>query len=98
MNKVTNWDDISFVISSNYRRKILEELKNPKTPSQLSNTLSINKTHISRALAELIDKKLINCLTPNHRKGRLYVISDYGIEVLEKSLTFTNNKEALRNN
>ena len=86
MNKVTKWEDISFRISSNYRKKVLMELKNPKTPSQLSCASSINKTHISRALKELTSKKLINCLTPNSKKGRLYVISDYGLKVLEKVL------------
>ena len=84
MKKVTNWEDISFIISSDYRRKVLQELGSPKTPSNLSHALEINKTHISRALKELVDKRLVDCLTPNSRKGRLYVISARGKEILKE--------------
>ncbi len=87
MKKVTNWEDISFVNSSSYRKKILEKLKEPKTPSSLSKELEINKTHISRALAELLEKKLAICLTPESRKSKIYVISEYGKKIFEKQKT-----------
>ena len=84
MKKVTNWEDISFVNSSSYRKKILEKLDKPKTPSFLSKELEINKTHISRALSELLEKKLIICLTPESRKSKIYVITKHGKQILEK--------------
>ena len=83
MKKVTKWEDVSFILSSSYRTKILKNLNVPKTPSKLSKELIINKTHISRGLSELEEKKMIKCLTPDVRKGKIYVISDYGKEVLE---------------
>ncbi len=92
MKKVTNWEDISFINSSSYRRRILEKLDKPKTPSYLSKELSINKTHISRALSELIERKLIICLTPESRKSKIYTISEYGKEILEKQKTFQSKK------
>ncbi len=84
MKKVTKWNDVSFIISSSYRTKILESLNIPKTPSKLSKELVINKTHISRALSELEGKKMIKCLSPESKKGRIYQITDYGKRVLEK--------------
>lgn len=84
MKEVINWEDVSFIISSSYRKKILEAINSPKTPSQLSKNLSINKTHISRALAELESKNLIECLTPNSSKGKLYLISNYGEKLLQR--------------
>jgi len=84
MDKVIKWEDVSFIISSNYRRKILERLNSPITPSKLSKELNINKTHISRALSELENKKMIVCLTPKIAKGRIYVIIDYGNEILKE--------------
>jgi len=84
MKEVTKWDDISFIISSSYRHKVLKGLNEPKTPSKLSKELGINKTHISRALSELESKNMIKCLTPEVKKGRIYVATDYGREVLEK--------------
>ena len=85
MNKVTKWQDVSFIVSSNYRKKVLESLENPKTPSKISKELNINIAHISRALNELMDKKLVECLTPNSNKGKLFVITKRGKEILEES-------------
>ena len=84
MDKVIKWEDVSYILSSNYRRKVLEKLNNPITPSKLSKELNINKTHISRALSELENKKMIVCLTPKITKGRIYVITDYGKENLKE--------------
>jgi len=86
MNKETNWQDVGYIISSNYRRKILENLKLPKTPSKLSKELNINITHISRALTELESKKMIKCLNPELNKGKLYIITEYGKNILKKTL------------
>lgn len=85
MNKDTNWQIVSFIISSSYRRKTLESLQNPKTPSRLSKELNINIAHISRALSELEAKKLVKCLTPESSKGKIYTITETGEKILEKS-------------
>ena len=50
MKDVTKWDDVSFVLSSTYRKKVLSKLDSPKTPSTLSKETDINKTHISKTL------------------------------------------------
>jgi len=84
MNHTTKWEDISFIISSGYREKVLKILDNPKTPSKISKELDINKTHISKTLKELKLKKLIKCLTPNSNKGKLYNISNHGKEILKE--------------
>jgi len=84
MKKVTNWENVSFTIASDYRKKILTNLENPKIPSNLSKELNINKAHISRALKELEGKNMIKCLTPDSNKGKLYIISGYGKSILKK--------------
>ena len=84
MNKVIKWEDVSYIISSNYRKSILQNLTNPTMPSKLSRELNINKTHISRGLNELEKKKMIECLTPRVTKGKLYMITDYGKEILKE--------------
>ena len=86
MNKATKWEDISFIISSSYRKRVLESLGNPKTPSKISKELNINKTHISKTLKELLSKKIIICLTPKANKGKLYVLSDYGKQISKEIL------------
>jgi len=84
MNKVTKWEDISFVVASNYRKKVLQSLENPKIPSKISKEISINKAHISKTLNELIKRKMVKCLTPNSNKGKIFIIEDYGKDILKE--------------
>lgn len=85
MEKVTKWKHISFIISSDYREKVLKILENPKMPSKISKELSIDKAHISKTLKDLEKEKLVKCLTPDSAKGKLYVITDYGKEILKET-------------
>ncbi|PIR39933.1 MAG: transcriptional regulator [Candidatus Zambryskibacteria bacterium CG10_big_fil_rev_8_21_14_0_10_34_34] len=85
MKKVTKWEDVSFVISSSYREKVLNGLNVPKIPSKLSKEIGINKAHVSRALSELLNKKMIKCLTPEIKKGKIFLITDYGKTIIKKS-------------
>ena len=84
--KKNDWNDIGFIVRSKHRQRILKLLENPKTPSKISKELNINKTHISKTLKELLSKKTIICLTPKANKGKLYIISNYGKEILRESL------------
>lgn len=85
MKEETKWIDTSFIISSSYRIKVLKNLETPKTPSHLSKISGINKTHISRTLKELLEKDMIKCLTPEIKKGRIYIISNKGKNTLEET-------------
>jgi len=69
MDNATKWKQVSFIISSKYRRKVLEIIDgNPKIPSKISKELKIDKAHISKTLRELEKEELIKCLTPNSTK------------------------------
>jgi len=78
-----NWELYSYVIRSKYRRKILLSLSNPKTPSQLADELSINLSHVSRALKELEEKMIVECLTPKVKVGRIYRRTKFGEEIAQ---------------
>jgi len=84
MKEETKWDVVGFVISSEYRKKVLKSLIIEKQPSQISKELNINKTHISRTLNELESRNMVKCLNPNLKKGRLFLISNYGKEILKE--------------
>lgn len=76
---------VGFVLSSEYRQKVLAELeKGIRTPKQVSKDTNIQINHVSNILKELSDKNLVSCKTPELRKGRLYQITNKGIEVLNK--------------
>jgi DNA-binding MarR family transcriptional regulator len=72
------WALYGYVIRGKNRRKVFLSLATPKTPTQLAKSLKIHLPHISRALSELESKKLVTCLTPAERVGRIYALTDKG--------------------
>ena len=77
------WELIGKINASSYRKKILIILQDPKTPSQLEKETKIKFSHVSRALTELTENKLIECLTPNLRKNKIYKITNLGHKILK---------------
>lgn len=75
---------ISYVTLSKYRQKVLLDLKdNLKIPSAISKATNIRISHVSRTLKGLKEKGLVECLNEEANQGRLYQITDLGLEVLK---------------
>jgi len=74
------WNEIGYIISSQYRVAVLRRLaEGPATPSRIASDTGINIAHVSRALQELRDRGLVELLVPEDRKkGRIYGITDEG--------------------
>jgi DNA-binding transcriptional ArsR family regulator len=74
------WDEIGFVISSDYRVTALQRLaEGPATPSQIATDADIGIAHVSRALKGLRERDLVELLVPEDRKkGRVYGITSEG--------------------
>jgi len=78
-------DAISLVSRSEYREKILIDLKDKiRTPSKISKSTGIQASHISKYLKSLKDAGLIICLNEEANQGRIYKITKLGKEVLER--------------
>lgn len=78
------WELVSFA-QGHVRKLCLESLASgPKTPHAIAKSSGEHLSHISRALRELMQKGLVECLTPNLPKNRIYVITTKGKEVLGK--------------
>ena len=76
---------IGFILGSDYRHKVLAELKKGfKTPKLISKDTGIQINHVSNVLKELSDKGLISCKTPELRKGRIYQITNKGEDILSR--------------
>ena len=81
------WDSVSFA-KAHARKACLNALSTgPKTPSDIASTAGMNLSHVSRALRELAEKRLVECLTPNMTKNKIYQITNEGKEVLQKLTT-----------
>jgi len=81
-----SWEEVGFVKASKIRQQILVTLDKPMTPTELSKLLKIpdyKLPAISRALRELENKKIVVCLNPKQKKGRLYQRSTHGNSVLD---------------
>jgi len=87
------WDKVSYVMASKVRFGILTSLnKKVMTPIELTKELNIPISSVSKTLGELVEKDLIECLTPKRRKSRIYNISKSGREILEKIHEITRSK------
>jgi len=79
-----NWNLVSFVKRSKYRELVLKAIEKPSNPTKLKKELDIDKAHVSRALSNLIEKKLAICLTPEAKKFKLFQITKLGNKILNE--------------
>ena len=78
-------DVIRYVNRSKYRVRTLRAIGGGvKMPKEIAEDSGILQNHISNVLRELKEKDLVECLNPSMRKGRLYRLSDDGLEMLDK--------------
>ena len=76
---------VEYVNKSSYRLRVLKSLGNDaKMPKEIANDSGILPNHISNVLRQLKDKEIVECINPEVRKGRLYRLSDNGLDVLEE--------------
>ena len=82
-----NYQKYSFVISAPNRKKVIIALDREKTPKELAKELRKQDANISRALRELTNEEIIKCLTPEKKRGRIYVLTKIGAEIRKKFLS-----------
>ena len=86
-------DVLGYLKSSTYRMKVLKKLKEGfATPSDISSDFDVKLSQISRTLSELEKMGLIMCTTPQRRKGRIYRISEKGLNILRECGELGNEK------
>lgn len=74
---------LSYVIRGKNRRLVLEQLIEPRTPTEVSARTQIQRSAVSRAVLELEKRGMVKCLTPNEKMGRLYTLTSSGKKILE---------------
>jgi uncharacterized protein YjhX (UPF0386 family) len=76
---------LKYVKRSTYRVRAVKAIGTTiKIPKQIANDSGILLNHISNVLRELKEKDVVECLNPNLRKGRLYRLSETGLEILKE--------------
>ncbi len=79
-----SWDDVSFVIAGKTRKAVIMKMSSHGNPTFLANALKIHVANASRALIELENEDLVDCITPNKRVGKIYALTEKGKEVVDK--------------
>ena len=78
-------EKLKYVNNSSYRVKVLKALGDDvKIPTQIASDSGILPNHISNVLRQLKEKEIVECINPEVRKGRLYRLSDDGLDVLKE--------------
>jgi len=75
------YDLVSFVSRGKVRKKIMNALTKPMTPTELSKRIKTHRSTTSRALLALEKKELVKCITPHENMGRYYEISELGKKI-----------------
>ena len=78
-----NWKLLSFVLRSKQRKAIIISLVTPKTPTNIASEIKVSVSHVSRTLREFQEKRIVKCITPKEKVGRIYVLTKEGRKVLE---------------
>lgn len=81
---MVKWKLLSFALSSDSREKVLYALERPTTPTRVVKETGISKAHVSRILKKMVEKGLVELKTPEKRKGKIYVLTDEGKEILKQ--------------
>lgn len=78
-------ETLRYVNKSSYRIKVLKSLgEDAKMPKEIASDSGILPNHISNVLRQLKEKEVVECINPEVRKGRLYRLSDDGLNILNK--------------
>ncbi|MEM3110509.1 MAG: hypothetical protein QXH32_07015 [Candidatus Caldarchaeum sp.] len=56
----------------------------PKTPKQISEDTKLYLSHVSCIINDLLKRGVIECLTPNLRKGKIFSLSSDGKEIAKR--------------
>lgn len=77
---------ISFIARSKRRQEILKILiEKEKTTPEIMKITKMYKSHTSRTIKELLEKKLIICKNPKDRVFKFYKITDLGKKILKET-------------
>ena len=80
-----DWHAYGFVVGSEYRKSVLIAIESgARTPKQIATATRLHLSHVSTTLNELANEKVVVCLTPELRKGKLFQLTDLGREIAKR--------------
>lgn len=71
-------EDYSWVVRGKQRKKVIKSLKKPKIPTQIKEDTNLSLNNVSDVLRSFRQKKIVKCLNPNEKTGRVYELTKKG--------------------
>jgi len=73
-------EELGYVIASSLSQRILAaiHLLSYPTPTLIAKTIKVSPSNVSTKLIELRKRGLVECITPQRRKGRIYALTKKG--------------------
>lgn len=78
-----DWEKYSYVARGRNRKRALLTLTSPMTPTQLAVLAKVSISHISKALRDLRETNLVECINPKEKVGKVYKRTEDGEEIAE---------------
>ena len=76
-------EDYSWVVRGKQRKKVIKALGKPRIPTQIKEEAHLSLNNVSDVLRELRKKKIVKCLNPKDKTGRLYELTPKGMRIRE---------------
>jgi len=76
--------DYGWILRGKQRRVILKTLDKPKTPTLIKEETKIKVSNVSDVLRAMKKRKIVRCLNPRDKIGRLYELTSKGKSLLNE--------------
>jgi len=77
------YDEYSWVVRGKQRKKIIRALNKEKIPTQIKEETKLSLNNVSDVLREFKKKKIVRCLNPKEKTGRIYKLTPKGMRIRE---------------
>ncbi|MCH7850096.1 MAG: MarR family transcriptional regulator [Nanoarchaeota archaeon] len=75
--------DYYWVIRGSQKKKIIKVMDKPKIPTEIKEETNLSLNNVSDILQEFKKKKIVKCLNPGEKTGRLYTLTPKGMKIRE---------------
>ena len=76
-------EDYVWVVRGKQRKKIIKVMSKPKIPTEIKEETKLSLNNVSDVLREFKKKRIVRCLNPKEKTGRLYKLTPKGMRIKE---------------
>ena len=75
--------DYVWVVRGKQRKKIIKIMGKPRIPTEIKEETNLSLNNVSDVLREFKKKRIVQCLNPKEKTGRLYKLTPKGMRIKE---------------